>query len=161
MGSLKFSPGATLQASSKTSSKVYTDTFAPSILESIKTSTVQPLLYIHAQMMPMEPGKVVDKSTAAAMAIKSQRLKMKKSFLNACFLFQGIQIVIGSMHIGFGIILGLLSYTTEQLWGFASLTFLSGYPFWGGICVSRWLGHLSLPGHPQPTCNSVLHNPGI
>ncbi|KAM4848030.1 LOW QUALITY PROTEIN: membrane-spanning 4-domains subfamily A member 12 [Urocitellus parryii] len=46
----------------------------------------------------------------------------------------GIQIVIGSMHIGFGIILGLLSYSTTQYWGFGSFTFISGYPFWGGIC---------------------------
>ncbi|KAM5186068.1 LOW QUALITY PROTEIN: membrane-spanning 4-domains subfamily A member 12-like [Callospermophilus lateralis] len=46
----------------------------------------------------------------------------------------GIQVVIGSMHIGFGIILGLLSYTTTEFLGFGSLTFLSGYPFWGGIC---------------------------
>ncbi|XP_047375496.1 membrane-spanning 4-domains subfamily A member 12 [Sciurus carolinensis] len=45
-----------------------------------------------------------------------------------------IQIVIGSMHIGFGIILGLLSYSTNDVWGFGSLTFIAGYPFWGGIC---------------------------
>uniref|UniRef100_A0A8C9AIC7 Membrane spanning 4-domains A12 n=1 Tax=Prolemur simus TaxID=1328070 RepID=A0A8C9AIC7_PROSS len=43
-----------------------------------------------------------------------------------------IQIVIGLMHIGFGIILGLLSYSDGQL-GFASTTFIGGYPFWGGL----------------------------
>ncbi|MBZ3872646.1 Membrane-spanning 4-domains subfamily A member 12 [Sciurus carolinensis] len=51
-----------------------------------------------------------------------------------------IQIVIGSMHIGFGIILGLLSYSTNDVWGFGSLTFIAGYPFWGGICIKSSLG---------------------
>ncbi|XP_012884451.1 PREDICTED: membrane-spanning 4-domains subfamily A member 12 [Dipodomys ordii] len=46
-----------------------------------------------------------------------------------------IQIIIGVMHIGFGTILGLLAITdSNNLLGFASLTFLSGYPFWGGLC---------------------------
>ncbi|XP_008590294.1 PREDICTED: membrane-spanning 4-domains subfamily A member 12, partial [Galeopterus variegatus] len=45
----------------------------------------------------------------------------------------GIQIVIGSMHIGFGIILGLMSYSADQNLGFASISFIGGYPFWGGL----------------------------
>uniref|UniRef100_A0A8D1WMS1 Membrane spanning 4-domains A12 n=1 Tax=Sus scrofa TaxID=9823 RepID=A0A8D1WMS1_PIG len=44
-----------------------------------------------------------------------------------------IQILIGSMHIGFGIILGLMGSTYMQVLGFASLAFVSGYPFWGGL----------------------------
>ncbi|XP_014717251.1 membrane-spanning 4-domains subfamily A member 12 [Equus asinus] len=44
-----------------------------------------------------------------------------------------IQIVIGLMHIGFGVILGLISATYDGVWNFASSTFDSGYPFWGGI----------------------------
>ncbi|XP_008069126.1 membrane-spanning 4-domains subfamily A member 12 [Carlito syrichta] len=44
-----------------------------------------------------------------------------------------IQIVIGLMHIGFGIILGLLSFSIGQSLGFASTAFLGGYPFWGGL----------------------------
>ncbi|XP_062053377.1 membrane-spanning 4-domains subfamily A member 12 [Lepus europaeus] len=47
-----------------------------------------------------------------------------------------IQVMIGIMHIGFGIILGLLSYSTENYWDFASIAFLGGYPFWGGLCLS-------------------------
>ncbi|XP_031315381.2 membrane-spanning 4-domains subfamily A member 12 [Camelus dromedarius] len=44
-----------------------------------------------------------------------------------------IQIIIGSMHIGFGIILGLMNVTYRNVLGFASLSFISGYPFWGGL----------------------------
>ncbi|XP_069326749.1 membrane-spanning 4-domains subfamily A member 12-like [Eulemur rufifrons] len=44
-----------------------------------------------------------------------------------------IQIVIGLMQIGFGIILGLLSYSNGQYFGFASTAFIGGYPFWGGL----------------------------
>lgn len=51
--------------------------------------------------------------------------------------------MIGLMHIGFGIILGLMNVIYRQVWGFASFAFISGYPFWGGISVSRLLEHLS------------------
>ncbi|XP_004437839.1 PREDICTED: membrane-spanning 4-domains subfamily A member 12 [Ceratotherium simum simum] len=46
-----------------------------------------------------------------------------------------IQIVIGLMHIGFGIILGLicLTYKNVIFGAFASLAFIGGYPFWGGV----------------------------
>ncbi|XP_012924527.1 membrane-spanning 4-domains subfamily A member 12 [Heterocephalus glaber] len=46
----------------------------------------------------------------------------------------GIQIVIGIMLPGFGIILALLSYTLDHAWGFYSISFVAGYPFWGGLC---------------------------
>lgn len=59
------------------------------------------------------------------------------------FFFQAIQIVIGLMHIGFGVILGLISAIYDGVWNFASSTFVSGYPFWGGISVSILLEHLS------------------
>lgn len=52
------------------------------------------------------------------------------------FFFQAIQILIGIIHIGFGIILGLLSYSETNQLGYASITFVSFYPFWGGLCVS-------------------------
>nr|XP_012612462.1 membrane-spanning 4-domains subfamily A member 12 [Microcebus murinus]XP_012612463.1 membrane-spanning 4-domains subfamily A member 12 [Microcebus murinus] len=45
-----------------------------------------------------------------------------------------IQIVIGLMQIGFGIILGLLRFSYGQNLGFISITFIGGYPFWGGLC---------------------------
>lgn len=44
-----------------------------------------------------------------------------------------IQIVVGLMHIGFGIILGAMNVIYLTVWGFASATFVSGYPFWGGL----------------------------
>lgn len=44
-----------------------------------------------------------------------------------------IQIVVGLMHVGFGIILGLMNVTFLDVLGFASATFVSGYPFWGGL----------------------------
>ncbi|XP_044537117.1 membrane-spanning 4-domains subfamily A member 12 [Gracilinanus agilis] len=45
-----------------------------------------------------------------------------------------IQIVIGLMHLGLGIILSLLSVDIDVLYsGYATLSFKSGYPFWGAI----------------------------
>ncbi|XP_045642485.1 membrane-spanning 4-domains subfamily A member 12-like [Ursus americanus] len=44
-----------------------------------------------------------------------------------------IQIMIGLMHIGFGIILGFMNVVYGQVLGFASFALISGYPFWGGI----------------------------
>ncbi|EHB02048.1 Membrane-spanning 4-domains subfamily A member 12 [Heterocephalus glaber] len=52
----------------------------------------------------------------------------------------GIQIVIGIMLPGFGIILALLSYTLDHAWGFYSISFVAGYPFWGGLCLKGSLG---------------------
>ncbi|XP_013361865.1 PREDICTED: membrane-spanning 4-domains subfamily A member 12-like [Chinchilla lanigera] len=46
----------------------------------------------------------------------------------------GIQIMIGVMHPGFGVIGALLSYSLSRAWGFGSISFVSGYPFWGGLC---------------------------
>lgn len=44
-----------------------------------------------------------------------------------------VQIIIGLLHIGFGIILGLICYSYSVIWVFASTAFVGGYPFWGGI----------------------------
>ncbi|XP_012499301.1 PREDICTED: membrane-spanning 4-domains subfamily A member 12 [Propithecus coquereli] len=56
------------------------------------------------------------------------------NFMEEAKTLGAIQIVIGLMQIGFGIILGLLSATDGQYWGFGSTTFIGGYPFWGGLC---------------------------
>jgi hypothetical protein len=48
------------------------------------------------------------------------------------------------MHIGFGVVLGLLSTSYNMTWAFSSVAFIGGYPFWGGVFVSRLLEHLSL-----------------
>ncbi|KAM9221873.1 membrane-spanning 4-domains subfamily A member 12-like [Dugong dugon] len=45
----------------------------------------------------------------------------------------GIQIVTGVMHIGFGVILGLMNSNYGMVWAFASFSFISGYTFWGGL----------------------------
>ncbi|XP_027624770.1 membrane-spanning 4-domains subfamily A member 12-like [Tupaia chinensis] len=44
-----------------------------------------------------------------------------------------IQIIIGCMHLGFGIILGLMNVIYLGVAGFGSTAFVGGYPFWGGI----------------------------
>ncbi|XP_028633328.1 membrane-spanning 4-domains subfamily A member 12 [Grammomys surdaster] len=81
-----------------------------------------------------------------------------------------IQITIGLMHIGFGVVLGLLSTSYYMSWAFSSIAFVGGYPFWGGVFVSRLLEHLSLcrmdvpslftardiPRRKQGTCHSQI-----
>ncbi|XP_076971111.1 membrane-spanning 4-domains subfamily A member 12-like [Tamandua tetradactyla] len=44
-----------------------------------------------------------------------------------------IQIIIGLTHIGFGIVLGLMTIDYEHIQGFASFALIGGHPFWGGI----------------------------
>lgn len=44
-----------------------------------------------------------------------------------------VQIITGLLHIGSGIILGLLGYSPSSIWGFASTAFVGGYTFWGGV----------------------------
>ncbi|XP_016042094.2 membrane-spanning 4-domains subfamily A member 12-like [Erinaceus europaeus] len=44
-----------------------------------------------------------------------------------------IQIIIGLMHMSFGVVLGLVCFTYRDVFGFTSIAFLSGYPFWGGL----------------------------
>ncbi|XP_055131203.1 membrane-spanning 4-domains subfamily A member 12 isoform X1 [Symphalangus syndactylus] len=44
-----------------------------------------------------------------------------------------IQIMVGLMHIGFGIVLCLISFSFKGVLGFASTAFIGGYPFWGGL----------------------------
>lgn len=76
------------------------------------------------------------------------------------FLFQGVQITIGLMHIGFGVVLGLLSTSYSKTWAFYSTAFIGGYPFWGGVFVSRLLGQLSLCRSrcPQPVQSKFLES---
>lgn len=63
---------------------------------------------------------------------------------DAAIALGGVQITIGLMHIGFGVVLGLLSTSYNMTWAFSSVAFIGGYPFWGGVFVSRLLEHLSL-----------------
>lgn len=75
------------------------------------------------------------------------------------FFFQAIQIMIGLMHIGFGIILGFMNVVYGQVLGFASFALISGYPFWGGISVSRLLERLSFSvyrGQLPPTYAQLI-----
>ncbi|XP_032139173.1 membrane-spanning 4-domains subfamily A member 12 isoform X2 [Sapajus apella] len=51
-----------------------------------------------------------------------------------------IQIMIGLMHLGFGIILGLISFLYKSNLSFLSLAFVGGYPFWGGLSLRSSLG---------------------
>nr|XP_035118720.2 membrane-spanning 4-domains subfamily A member 12 [Callithrix jacchus] len=41
--------------------------------------------------------------------------------------------MIGLMHLGFGIILGLICFLYEHNLSFLSFAFIGGYPFWGGL----------------------------
>ncbi|XP_023562815.1 membrane-spanning 4-domains subfamily A member 12 isoform X2 [Octodon degus] len=61
-------------------------------------------------------------------------------YQEAMKILGGIQIMIGLMHPGFGIILALLSYSLTEAWGFGSISFIAGYPFWGGLCLKGSLG---------------------
>ncbi|XP_075403680.1 membrane-spanning 4-domains subfamily A member 12-like [Tenrec ecaudatus] len=45
----------------------------------------------------------------------------------------GIEILIGVMHLGFGIVLGLMYGSYATVWGFTSISFIGGYTIWGGI----------------------------
>ncbi|ELV10018.1 Dynein light chain roadblock-type 1 [Tupaia chinensis] len=53
---------------------------------------------------------------------------------------KAIQIIIGCMHLGFGIILGLMNVIYLGVAGFGSTAFVGGYPFWGGISIKGSLG---------------------
>ncbi|XP_033062273.1 membrane-spanning 4-domains subfamily A member 12-like isoform X4 [Trachypithecus francoisi] len=44
-----------------------------------------------------------------------------------------IQIMVGLMHLGFGIILCLIVFPYGRVYRFASTAVISGYPFWGGL----------------------------
>uniref|UniRef100_A0A8C6IHY5 Membrane-spanning 4-domains, subfamily A, member 12 n=1 Tax=Mus spicilegus TaxID=10103 RepID=A0A8C6IHY5_MUSSI len=52
---------------------------------------------------------------------------------DAAIALGGVQITIGLMHIGFGVVLGLLSTSYNMTWAFSSVAFIGGYPFWGGV----------------------------
>ncbi|XP_027624772.1 membrane-spanning 4-domains subfamily A member 12-like [Tupaia chinensis] len=55
------------------------------------------------------------------------------NFIEDAETLGGIQIIIGCMHIGFGIILGLMNDVPGHVGGFASTASTGGYPYWGGI----------------------------
>lgn len=59
-----------------------------------------------------------------------------------------VSIIIGVVHFGFGIVLGILSFPYQNNVGFASLTFITGYPFGGGLCFII-TGALSVSGAKQ------------
>ncbi|XP_004485317.3 membrane-spanning 4-domains subfamily A member 12 isoform X1 [Dasypus novemcinctus] len=44
-----------------------------------------------------------------------------------------IQIIIGLMHIGFGLVLSLTNSVYKPSLLFTSISFIGGYPFWGGV----------------------------
>lgn len=52
---------------------------------------------------------------------------------DAAIALGGVQITIGLMHIGFGVVLGLMSTSYYMTWTFSSTAFIGGYPFWGGV----------------------------
>nr|XP_048298646.1 membrane-spanning 4-domains subfamily A member 12-like isoform X2 [Myodes glareolus] len=54
-------------------------------------------------------------------------------FKDAAIALGAVHITTGLMHIGFGIVLGLLSTNYHMSWGFYSVAFIGGYPFWGGL----------------------------
>ncbi|XP_027433643.1 membrane-spanning 4-domains subfamily A member 12 [Zalophus californianus] len=66
------------------------------------------------------------------------------NFAEEAKILGAIQIMIGLMHIGFGIILGFMNVVYRQVLGFASFAFISGYPFWGGISVIHYYCSLSI-----------------
>lgn len=68
--------------------------------------------------------------------------KWRSNFKMVVLFFQVIQIMVGLMHLGFGIILCLIVIPYGRVLGFASAV-ISGYPFWGGLSVSRLLEHHS------------------
>ncbi|XP_036851160.2 membrane-spanning 4-domains subfamily A member 12 isoform X1 [Manis javanica] len=72
----------------------------------------------------------------------------------------GIQIMIGVMHIGFGIILGLMNIVYSGVLGFASLTFISGYPFWGGVSFII-AGALSISAAKQSISSLIKSSVGL
>ncbi|CAH6793768.1 membrane-spanning 4-domains subfamily A member 12 [Phodopus roborovskii] len=57
----------------------------------------------------------------------------KASFKDAAMALGAVHIIIGLMHIGFGVVLGLLSTHYYMSWAFYSIAFIGGYPFWGGV----------------------------
>ncbi|XP_055455214.1 uncharacterized protein LOC129670688 [Psammomys obesus] len=76
----------------------------------------------------------------------------------------GVQIIIGLVHVGFGVVLGLLStsYCVSQT--FSSTAFAGGFAFWDGICFHRfWLilhisiqGIVSLSGEKHPHIINII-----
>ncbi|XP_040603253.1 membrane-spanning 4-domains subfamily A member 12 isoform X1 [Mesocricetus auratus] len=57
----------------------------------------------------------------------------KTNFKDATIALGAVHIIIGLVHIGFGVVLGLLSTHYYMSWAFYSIAFIGGYPFWGGV----------------------------
>ncbi|XP_029811854.1 membrane-spanning 4-domains subfamily A member 12 [Suricata suricatta] len=55
------------------------------------------------------------------------------NFREQAKILGAIQILIGLMHIAFGIILALMNSIYGLVFGFLSFAFISGYTVWGGI----------------------------
>ncbi|KAI5278036.1 Membrane-Spanning 4-Domains Subfamily A Member 12 [Manis pentadactyla] len=89
-----------------------------------------------------------------ATGIPITKLKEEAKILGA------IQIVIGVMHIGFGIILGLMNIVYRGVLGFGSLTFISGYPFWGGVSFII-AGALSISAAKQSISSLIKSSLGL
>ncbi|XP_057583112.1 membrane-spanning 4-domains subfamily A member 12-like [Hippopotamus amphibius kiboko] len=65
--------------------------------------------------------------------VNPARGKAATNFKEEAKALGAIQIIIGLMHIGFGVILGSMASIKKGVWGFASWSFIIGYPFWGGL----------------------------
>ncbi|ERE78960.1 membrane-spanning 4-domain subfamily A member 12-like protein [Cricetulus griseus] len=57
----------------------------------------------------------------------------KANFKDEAIALGAVHIIIGLMHIGFGVVLGLLNSYYYVSWAFYSIAFIGGYPFWGGV----------------------------
>ncbi|KAK2499010.1 hypothetical protein MC885_000855, partial [Smutsia gigantea] len=101
---------------------------------------------------PQGQGNIQMANPATGIAIT--KLKEEAKILG------GIQIMIGAMHIGFGIILGLMNIVYREVLGFASLTFISGYPFWGGISFII-AGALSISAAKQSFSSLIKSSLGL
>ncbi|ERE78959.1 B-lymphocyte antigen CD20-like protein [Cricetulus griseus] len=63
----------------------------------------------------------------------------KANFKDEAIALGAVHIIIGLMHIGFGVVLGLLNSYYYVSWAFYSIAFIGGYPFWGGVSVKSTL----------------------
>ncbi|XP_005369753.1 membrane-spanning 4-domains subfamily A member 12 [Microtus ochrogaster] len=71
-------------------------------------------------------------------------------FKDAAMALGVIHIITGLMHIGFGIVLGMLSINYHMSWAFCSVAFIGGYPFWGGLSFIA-SGSLSISAFKKPS----------
>ncbi|XP_012374901.2 membrane-spanning 4-domains subfamily A member 12 isoform X2 [Dasypus novemcinctus] len=71
-----------------------------------------------------------------------------------------IQIIIGLMHIGFGLVLSLTNSVYKPSLLFTSISFIGGYPFWGGVSFII-SGSLSIMASKEFSSPSLLSGKGI